>query len=219
MRARQSWSRYGARMNIPFKSHQGIAAVLMRDNIDTDQIIPSREMKTVSRQGLGEGLFAGSRYLSPDTRETNPDFVLNRSGFETASILVSGDNFGCGSSREHAVWALKEFGFRAVIAKSFGEIFYGNCLSNGILPLTLSADDIDWMVDEAPFSLTIDLPRQIVESAGRPGWRAEFQIDSHPKRMLLEGLDPIGLTKSMSAEIADFLTKDKKGRPWLYATG
>ena len=127
-----------------FITHQGIAAPLLRVNIDTDAIIPSREMRRVSKQGLGEGLFAGWRYLDedPDQRRPRPDFVLNRSEYANASILLSGDNFGCGSSREHAVWALVEYGFRAVIAPSFGSIFYGNAARNGLLPVRLPGESV-----------------------------------------------------------------------------
>ena len=124
----------------PLNQHTGIAAAIMRDNIDTDQIIPSREMKTVSRDGLGEGLFAGWRYTEPGGREPVPDFVLNRTEQQGTSVLISGENFGCGSSREHAVWALAEYGIRVIIAKSFGEIFHGNCLRNGVLPIALPAE-------------------------------------------------------------------------------
>ena len=145
------------------KQHTGVAAVLMRDNIDTDQIIPSREMKTVSRSGLGEGLFAGWRYTDPGTRTPNPDFVLNRAALKTASILISGENFGCGSSREHAVWALQEFGFRVIIAKSFGEIFHGNCIRNGVLPITLDVAQVSKLSDRsASAKLTIDLEQQVI---------------------------------------------------------
>ena len=120
----------------PFTLHTGIAAPLLRDNVDTDQIIPSREMKSVTKTGLGKGLFAGQRYLPNGL--PNPDFVLNQADYKAATILLSGKNFGCGSSREHAVWALKEYGFRAVIAESFGEIFYNNCIRNGILCVQMS---------------------------------------------------------------------------------
>ena len=146
----------------PLKHHTGVVAVLMRDNIDTDQIIPSREMKTVSRSGLGQGLFAGWRYTNPATRTPNPGFVLNHEVQKAASILISGENFGCGSSREHAVWALQEFGFRVIIAKSFGEIFHGNCVRNGVLPITLSADLVDRLADlPIPATLTVDLEQQL----------------------------------------------------------
>lgn len=204
-------------MSKEFREHIGAAAVLMEDNVDTDQIIPSREMKTVSRTGLGEGLFAGLRYSNAEQRVTNPDFVLNRPGYENVSILISGANFGCGSSREHAVWALKEYGFRAIIAKSFGEIFYGNCLSNGVLPIIL--DDPNFEDLDTPVEIHINLPEQSVSCSAWTGWQREFEIDSYPKKLLLEGLDPIGLTLRKSAEIEAFIKDDSVSRPWLYQAG
>lgn len=197
-----------------FTIHEGMAACLMQDNVDTDQIIPSREMKTVSRTGLGEGLFAGARYTDPDARIDNPDFVLNRPGYENVSVLISGTNFGCGSSREHAVWALQEYGFRAIIAKSFGEIFYGNCLNNGILPIPLDEPRLEQI--EGPIPLTINLIEQTVTSPALEGWRASFEIDTYPKTLLVEGLDPIGLTLKRKSDIEDFFQTDSKDRAWLY---
>ncbi len=155
-----------------FNRHEGVAAPLLRSNVDTDAIIPSREMKRVSKEGLGEGLFAGWRYLDVAAREHNPEFILNQPGYEGASILLSGPNFGCGSSREHAVWALREFGFRAVIAPGFGAIFASNCLRNGILPLVLGEAQIaaiaDW-VARCPQQnrVLIDLPAQQVQAGGQ----------------------------------------------------
>ena len=145
----------------PFIRHSGKIAVLPVDNIDTDQIIPSREMKTVGRTGLADGLFAGWRYVSADDRTPNPDFVLNDPEHSDATILVAGENFGCGSSREHAVWALFEYGIRVIIARSFGDIFFNNCLRNGILPIRLSPEKTDKiMALTRDTTFVIDLPEQ-----------------------------------------------------------
>ena len=189
--------------NQPFNIHIGIAAPLIRDNIDTDQIIPSREMKSVSKTGLSGGMFAGERYVSG--RNLNPDFVLNKTEYLDATILLSGQNFGCGSSREHAVWALKEYGFRAIIAQSFGEIFYNNCVRNGILPIVLAAE----LITKLPREVTIDLPAQTV---------AEFKFDmpEGDKKMLIDGLDMIAQTLEHEADISAFLDSDKVKRPWIY---
>ena len=189
--------------NQPFNIHIGIAAPLIRDNIDTDQIIPSREMKSVSKTGLSDGMFAGERYISG--REPNPDFVLNKIVYANATILLSGQNFGCGSSREHAVWALKEYGFRVIIAQSFGEIFYNNCVRNGILPIILKAKDIAGL----PHQLTIDLPNQTIGGLS-------FDISAGDKAMLVDGLDVIAQTLDHEAEIELFFEKDKSDRPWIY---
>ena len=189
--------------NQPFNIHIGIAAPLIRDNIDTDQIIPSREMKSVSKTGLSDGMFAGERYISG--REPNPDFVLNKTEYADATILLTGQNFGCGSSREHAVWAFKEYGFRAIIAQSFGEIFYNNCVRNGILPIVLAAE----LITKLPREVTIDLPAQTV---------AEFKFDmpEGDKKMLIDGLDMIAQTLEHEADISAFLDSDKVKRPWIY---
>lgn len=202
----------------PFTDHKGIAAPLMRINIDTDAIIPSREMKKVSKEGLGEGLFANWRYTDPKERTPNPDFVLNQPGFEQTSILISGVNFGCGSSREHAVWALKDFGIRAVVAPSFGSIFFGNCTRNGILPVILEEAEVVAIAEiyaRTPGSLmTISLPGQIVTTAD--GVEYEFQISAAEKEMLIEGLDPISATLKMEATILAFQEADRRKRPWVY---
>ncbi|MEM9378161.1 MAG: 3-isopropylmalate dehydratase small subunit [Pseudomonadota bacterium] len=202
----------------PFLQHVGIAASMVRDNIDTDQIIPSREMTTVSRNGLADGLFAGWRYIDPVTRTKDPDFVLNQPENAGATILISGENFGCGSSREHAVWALKEYGIRAIIAKSFGEIFHGNCIRNGILPIVLSADQIEQMASfEPPLEVAIDLPNQTVSCDRIPGSALYFSISAFAKRLLTEGLDPIELTLTHCAEIEAFFDQDRQDRPWVYS--
>lgn len=200
----------------PFTTLESFAAPIMQDNIDTDQIIPSREMTSVSREGLGEGLFAGWRYKEPGGRDPDPDFILNRPAFSGAEIIISGENFGCGSSREHAVWALREYGIRAVIAKSFGSIFQANCSRNGILPVALPGVDVDRLAAVAlqGESIGIDLPGQEVAT---DKFRMSFQIDGYAKRLLVEGLDPIGLTLSQAEEISSYLETDKDKRPWVYA--
>ena len=205
----------------PFTRHTGLAAPLMIDNVDTDQIIPSREMRTVGRAGLREGLFAGWRYASPDTREPNPDFVLNQPAYQGATVLISGVNFGCGSSREHAVWALAEFGVRAILAPSFGEIFYANCTRNGVLPAPVPADTLAALAahvaaDPAQNVVTVDLAEQTIQAVGLAGIVARFDIAPFPKRMLYEGLDPIGLTLTRGEEIAAFHAADRLARPWVY---
>lgn len=202
----------------PLIQHTGIAAVLMHDNIDTDQIIPSREMKSVGRAGLEDGLFAGWRYTEPGGRRPVSDFVLNRPDQAGTSVLISGENFGCGSSREHAAWALAQFGIRVIIAKSFGEIFYGNCLRNGILPIVLDADLVDNLAAAAPrATVSIDLPKQIVLCEKMPDWRAQFEIAAYPKRLLTEGLDPIAMTLVDKDKIETFLELDAVKRPWVYS--
>lgn len=205
----------------PFGKHRGVAAPMLIDNVDTDQIIPSREMKTVSRDGLGEGLFAGWRYLDPVARTPDPEFVLNQTRFQNASILLAGLNFGCGSSREHAVWALKEYGVRCIIARSFGEIFHANCGRNGILPVVLEAGAIDALTafvsgGESGRRIEIDLGEQRVSPVSDDALSWRFEIDAYQKRLLMEGLDPIGLTLTRLPEIEDFIGQDKQRRPWVY---
>lgn len=187
----------------PLKKHKGIAAPLIRDNIDTDQIIPSREMKSVSKTGLSAGLFAGQRYS--EGRIENPLFVLNQDEYRDATILLSGKNFGCGSSREHAVWALKEFGFRVILAESFGEIFYNNCVRNGILCVEMEGALITTFGDV----VMVDLHAQTVNGFG-------FSIAESDKHMLINGLDPIALTLQDEAEIVAYFEQDKIDRPWAY---
>ena len=202
----------------PFGKHVGVAAPLLRANVDTDAIIPSREMKRVSKLGLGEGLFAGWRYLELGGRAPDPGFVLNRPGYEAASILLSGPNFGCGSSREHAVWALMEFGIRAIIAPDFGSIFANNCVRNGLLPLVLAEEQIAaiaaW-VESSPAShrVAIDLPAQTVSADGGV---YPFDIEAGAKRMLVEGLDAIALTLTRWQVIQSYHEARRKLRPWLY---
>ncbi|EED34046.1 3-isopropylmalate dehydratase, small subunit [gamma proteobacterium NOR5-3] len=191
---------------------------MLRPNIDTDAIIPSREMKRVSKVGLGEGLFAGERYLAAETREPSPDFVLNQPEYRDCCILLAGPNFGCGSSREHAVWALKEFGIRAIVAPSFGAIFANNCVRNGLLPVTLAQaqveDVADWVLD-APANnhVTIDLDLQRLVAGAIS---VTFEVDAGARQMLLNGLDAIALTQTRWNQIADFDRKRRESHPWLY---
>ena len=186
----------------PFTTLSSVVAPLMRDNIDTDAIIPSREMRTTGRTGLADGLFAPWRYV--EGRVPDPGFVLN--AMPDAQILASGANFGCGSSREHAVWALAEWGIRAVIAESFAPIFRSNCIRNGVLPVVLSRDVIAGLAEK---KVLIDLPAQTV--AGH-----RFDIDAEAKLMLIEGLDAIDLTLKHADAISDFHMRDRAARPWVY---
>jgi len=205
-----------------FRELTAIAAPLLEINIDTDVIIPSREMKRVSKQGLGEGLFAGRRYTQPGGREENPEFILNREPYRDAQILLSGSNFGCGSSREHAVWALAEWGIRAIIAPSFGAIFYGNCVRNGILPIVLDDNrvkDLAAMVEVNPAEnrIAVDLvTRQVSTSDGQTD---AFEITPADREMLMEGLDAIAVTMKRDDEILAFQARDRLRRPWIYLAG
>ncbi|MCA8892339.1 3-isopropylmalate dehydratase small subunit [Hyphomonas sp.] len=200
-------------MQQPFVLHSGRAAPMMQDNIDTDQIIPSREMKTVGRTGLADGLFAGWRYKTTTDRTPDPAFVLNQREYSGTSILVAGENFGCGSSREHAVWALAEYGIRAIIAPSFGAIFQGNCPRNGIAPIVLAGEDVTWLAAQLPGDVSIDLPTQTVSCADH---QFRFELDGFAKRLLIEGLDPIALTLKSATQIAAYQAADCEQRPWLY---
>ncbi len=196
----------------PVPRVSGIAAPLLRANVDTDAIIPSREIKGVGKTGLAEGLFAGWRYLAPGSRVPAPDFVLNDPHFAHAPILLAGENFGCGSSREHAVWALHEYGVRAVIAPSFAPIFRGNCVTNGIIPVILDAAAI-LALTATGMPLVIDLLAQTVASGDIV---APFAIDAEAKAMLSQGLDAIDLTLHHQAAISAFLATDRAARPWIY---
>lgn len=192
----------------PFVRLTGRVAPLLRDNVDTDAIIPSREMKSTGRTGLADGLFAGWRYH--EKRVPDPDFVLNQEAYSNATILASGANFGCGSSREHAVWALAEWGIRAVIAPSFAPIFAANCLRNGLLVVALPADAVAQI---AGSEATIDLPGQVVTCGART-W--SFTIDAETKEMLLEGLDAIDLSLKSLPAIDAWTQADRTARPWVY---
>ncbi len=193
---------------------EGVAAPLRMINVDTDAIIPKQYLKTIKRTGLGVGLFAEKRYR--DDGSENPDFVLNKPAWRNAAILVAGDNFGCGSSREHAPWALRDFGISCVISTSFGDIFYNNCFKNGILAITVSPQDLEKLFDDAERGanawLAIDLEKQ--EIRGPDGGVISFDIDPHRKHCLLNGLDDIGLTLVKRDRIASFEEKAKAARPW-----
>ena len=193
----------------------GVAAPLPIVNIDTDMIIPKQYLKTIKRTGLGAGLFAEMR-LNPDG-SANPDFVLNKPAYKGAQVLVAGDNFGCGSSREHAPWALLDFGIRCVISTSFADIFYNNCFKNGILPVRVSHEDWEKLLDDAQrganATLTIDLPSQ--EIRGPDGGVVHFDIDPFRKHCLLNGLDDIGLTLEKAGEIDGFEKKLSDEKPWI----
>ena len=198
-----------------FETLTGVAAPLAIDNVDTDMIIPKQYLKTIKRTGLGTGLFSEMRYN--DDGSPNPDFVLNKPAYKNAKILVAGDNFGCGSSREHAPWALLDFGIRCVISTSFADIFYNNSFKNGILPIKVSPEDLAKLFDDAErganSTLTIDLPAQ--EIRGPDGGVVKFELDPFRKHCLLEGLDDIGLTLVEAPAIDSFEKKSAAARPWL----
>lgn len=197
-----------------FTKLTGVAAPLPVVNIDTDMIIPKDYLKTIKRTGLGTGLFAEARYL--DDGSVNPDFVLNKPAYQNAKILVAGDNFGCGSSREHAPWALLDFGIRCVISTSFADIFYNNCFKNGILPIIVSPEDLEKLMDDAQRGsnavLTVDLETQ--EITGPDGGTISFELDAFRRHCMLNGLDDIGLTLEKANSIASFETANAQTRPW-----
>jgi 3-isopropylmalate/(R)-2-methylmalate dehydratase small subunit len=197
-----------------FTKLTGVAAPLPVVNIDTDMIIPKDYLKTIKRTGLGTGLFAEARYL--DDGSVNPDFVLNKPAYQNAKILVAGDNFGCGSSREHAPWALLDFGIRCVISTSFADIFYNNCFKNGILPIVVSPEDLEKLMDDAQRGsnavLTVDLETQ--EITGPDGGTISFELDAFRRHCMLNGLDDIGLTLEKATSIASFEKSNAQTRPW-----
>ena len=197
-----------------FTTLEGVAAPMKVINVDTDMIIPKQYLKTIKRTGLGKGLFAEARYLD-DGRE-NPDFVLNKPAYRQAKIMVAGDNFGCGSSREHAPWALLDFGIRCVISTSFGDIFYNNCFKNGVLPIRVSQETLDALFEDAErganATVTIDLPNQ--EIRGPDGGTVKFEIDPFRKHCLINGLDDIGLTLEKKTSIDSYEEKLKVERAW-----
>ena len=198
-----------------FTTLEGVAAPLKIINVDTDMIIPKQYLKTIKRTGLGKGLFSEQRYK--DDGSENPDFVLNKPSYRKAKILVAGDNFGCGSSREHAPWALGDFGIRCIISTSFGDIFYNNCFKNGILPIRVSHEELDKLFDDADrgsnATLAVDLEKQ--EIRGPDGGTIKFEIDPFRKHCMLNGLDDIGLTMEKGKSIDMFEAKEKAERPWL----
>jgi len=199
----------------PFTHLTGTAAPLPIANIDTDQIIPKQFLKTVSREGLSKGLFFDFKTRPDGTPD--PDFVLNKPAYAKASILIAKENFGCGSSREHAPWALLDQGLSVIIAPSFADIFYNNCFKNGILPIKLSPEDLKKLMDDAErgsnATLTIDLPKQ--EIRGPDGGVVTFDLDPFRKHCLLNGLDDIGLTMEKAASIDSYEKKQSAAQPWL----
>ncbi len=208
-----------------FTQHTGIVAPLDRPNVDTDAIIPKQFLKSIRRSGFGPNAFDDWRYLDAggpeidnDTRRINPDFILNQSPFDQASILLARENFGCGSSREHAVWALDDFGFRAVIAPSFADIFYNNSFKNGLLPIVLSPEVIDDLFkrveQKSGLELVIDLQQQTVSYAGEK--MADFEIDAFRKKCMLNGLDDIALTLQHVDDIKSYEEKRRHIAPWLF---
>ena len=198
-----------------FDKHRGVAAPLNMINIDTDKLIPKQFLKTIKRNGLGKHLFNEIRFNSDGSE--NEDFVLNKPAYREASILVAGDNFGCGSSREHAPWALLDYGVKCVISTSFADIFFNNCFKNGILPIVVSKEELDQLMDDADNGansvLDIDLENQHI---GRPnGEKINFEIDEFRKHCLINGLDDIGLTMQKQSNIDDFEKKREAEKPWI----
>ena len=207
-----------------FTLHQGLVAPMDRENVDTDAIIPKQFLKSIRKTGFGQNLFDEWRYLDagfpgqdPATRKPNPDFVLNQPRYQGASILLARRNFGCGSSREHAPWALVDFGIRCVIAASFADIFYNNCFQNGILPIVLPQSEVDKLMDDAERGsnavVTIDLEAQ--EIRGPDGGVIKFDIDPFRKHCMLEGLDGVGLTLKKVDTIATYEKRHAAEQPWL----
>ena len=198
----------------PFTRLTATAVPLGMDNVDTDMIIPKQFLKTIKRTGLGVSLFHEMRY--DDDGNENPDFVLNKPAYRNAQILVAGENFGCGSSREHAPWALLDFGIRVVIAPSFADIFYNNCFKNGILPIVLPQEDVDKLMDDAQRGanavLTVDLENQTI--TGPDGGEITFDVDPFRKECLINGLDDIGLTLKNETAIARYEERLASQMPW-----
>jgi len=198
-----------------FTTLTGVAAPLKITNVDTDMIIPKQYLKTIKRTGLGEGLFSELRFKEDGSE--NPDFVLNQPAYRKASILIAGDNFGCGSSREHAPWALLDFGIRCVISTSFADIFYNNCFKNGILPIKVTAEQLALLFDDAErgsnATLTVDLENQTIK--GPDGGAIHFEIDPFRKHCLLNGLDDIGLTMEKAEAISAYEARQSKQHAWL----
>ena len=208
-----------------FKLFTGIVSFLDRDNIDTDAIIPKQFLKSIYRSGFGPYLFDEWRYLNHgetgqdcSERPLNPDFILNEERYLNTSVLLTGKNFGCGSSREHAPWALLDFGFKCIIAKSFADIFYNNCFKNGILPIVLIEEDIDTLLKDIKgnekYQLTIDLKNQCITKPDNK--KIYFEIEPYRKDALLEGKDDIGITLMDKVKIESFEQNHKKEQPWLF---
>ena len=203
-----------------FVEHEGLVAPLDRRDVDTDQIIPQRFLRKIARTGFGPDLFANLRYLGDDATP-NPDFVLNQPRYAGASILLARDNFGCGSSREHAPWALQEYGFRVLIAPSFADIFYNNCLGNGMLPVVLAPEEVEALFAavyaQEGYRLRVSLPEQTVTTPGGTVYR--FAIDTFRKEALLRGLDAIGRTEQYNAAIDAYEARRRNEAPWLFVSG
>ena len=208
----------------PFRIHTGLVAPIDRENVDTDAIIPKQFLKSIKKSGFGPNLFDEWRYLDPGepgqdpaSRKPNPDFVLNQPRYKGASVLLARKNFGCGSSREHAPWALDQFGFRALIAPSYADIFFNNCFKNGLLPITLPEHEVARLFDEVAafvgYSLTIDLERQVVIKPD--GATLEFDVQPFRKYCLLGGFDDIGLTLRHAEKIRAFEAERLLSKPWL----
>jgi 3-isopropylmalate/(R)-2-methylmalate dehydratase small subunit len=199
-----------------FTTLRGVAAPMPMVNIDTDMIIPKNFLKTIKRTGLKDGLFYEMRWTADGQKK---DFILDQPAYQNAKIIVAGPNFGCGSSREHAPWALLDFGIRCVISEGFADIFYNNCFKNGILPIKVPKEIIDKLMDDASRGsnavIEVDLEKQ--EIKGPDGGTVHFDIDPFRKRCLLEGLDDIGLTMEKKPEIDDFEARQKEAQPWLYS--
>jgi 3-isopropylmalate/(R)-2-methylmalate dehydratase small subunit len=208
----------------PFRIHKGLVAPMDRENVDTDAIIPKQFLKSIKRSGFGPNLFDAWRYLDagepgqdPATRKPNPDFVLNQPRYKGASVLLARQNFGCGSSREHAPWALDQYGFRAIIAPSYADIFFNNCFKNGLLPIVLPAHDVARLFDEVfafpGYELTVDLERQVVVQAD--GKELAFEVEPFRKYCLLGGFDDIALTLRHADKIRVFEAERLLKKPWL----
>lgn len=210
----------------PFTRHEGVVAPLDRANVDTDAIIPKQFLKSIERTGFGANLFDEWRYLDRgepgqdcSQRPLNPDFVLNQPRYRGASILLARENFGCGSSREHAPWALADYGFRVLIAPSFADIFYNNCFKNGLLPIVLPAEVVDRLLREAKategYRLSVDLEAQTVTTLAGAAWT--FEVDAERKHRLLHGLDDIGITLQYVDKIRAYEDRRRQEAPWLFA--
>ena len=199
-----------------YKNHTSVAALMNRSNVDTDQIIPKQFLKKVERTGFGIHLFHDWRFL--DDGSENPEFELNKSAFKGAKILVAGDNFGCGSSREHAPWAIEDFGFNTIISTSYADIFYSNCFKNGILPIRVSKAELAALMAEIEanegIEFTVDLPAQTVTTPG--GIVINIEVDPFRKQSLIEGADDISWTLKHEAKITEFEAKNKQQFPWLW---
>jgi 3-isopropylmalate/(R)-2-methylmalate dehydratase small subunit len=211
----------------PFRIHAGLVVPLDRENVDTDAIIPKQFLKSIHRSGFGPNLFDAWRYLDPGepgqdpaSRRPNPEFVLNQPRYQGASVLLARSNFGCGSSREHAPWALEQYGFRVLIAPSYADIFFNNCFKNGLLPIVLPEPQVARLFDEAAafvgYALTIDLERQVIVKPD--GSEITFEVEPFRKSCLLGGLDDIGLTLRHADKIRAFESARLLGMPWLAAT-